>query len=131
MSDQHHSHRHIGKLYAEHSTVNHLRKQYSRGNVHVNTTESFSAILERAKKGVFHYLSKKHISRYLDEFTFRWDNRIPEDKITRRGIKKIVMRPMPVMDIIVSLLAKAAGKQLLRTHNGSIISKNFQLAADY
>ena len=97
----------------------------------MNTTESFSAILERTKKGVFHYLSKKHISRYLDEFTFRWDNRIPEDKITRRGIKKIVMRPMPVMDIIVSLLAKAAGKQLLRTHNGSIISKNFQLAADY
>jgi len=97
----------------------------------VNTSESFSAILERDKQGVFHYLSKKHISRYLDEFTFRWDHRIPENKITRKGIKKIVMRPMPVMDTIVSLLTKAAGKQLLRTHDGNIISKNVQLAVNY
>lgn len=125
MSDQHHTHNHIGRLYAAHSTVNHLQKQYARGDVHVNTTESFASILERAKLGVFHYMSSKHLSRYLNEIGFRWDHRIPAEKITKKGIKKIIMQPMPVMDKLASLLAKAIGKQLLRTSNGSIISQNY------
>jgi len=93
--------------------------------------ESFNDILERVKKCVFRYLNKKPIYLYFDEFTFRWNNRIAENKITRKGIKKTVMRPMPVMDINICLLATAAGKKMLRTNDGKIISKNFQLAADY
>jgi hypothetical protein len=73
MSDQHRSHMRIGKTYANHSTVNHLRKEYARGNVHTNTTESFGALLERAKQGVFHYMSTKHLNRHLHEFEFRWN----------------------------------------------------------
>ena len=128
MSDQHHSHMCIGKKYSNHSTVNHLRKEYARDNVHTNTAESFSALLERAKQGVFHLMSTKHINRYLHEFEFRWNHRIPEEKITKKGKKKIVMRPMPVMDILTSLLAKANGKQLLRTPNGSIESYKLCMA---
>lgn len=128
MSDQHHSHRNIAKGYAKHSTINHLRKQYAQGDVHVNTIESFGALLERAKQGVFHYLSREHLSRYLNEFEFRWEHRIPEQKTTRKGIKKIFMRPMPVMVLLVSLLSKASGKQLLRTSNGSILSRHYVLS---
>ena len=120
MSDQHHSHMRIGKKYSNHSTVNHLRKEYARDNVHTNTTESFGALLERAKQGVFHFMSTKHLNRYLHEFEFRWNHRIPEEKITTKGKKKIVMRPMPVMDVLNSLLAKANRKQLFRTSNGSL-----------
>lgn len=111
----------IGKNYSNHSTVNHLRKEYARDNVHTNTTESFGALLERAKQGVFHYMSTKHLNRYLHEFEFRWNHRIPEEKITRKGKKKIVMRPMPVMDLLHSLLAKAIGRQIFRTPNGSLL----------
>lgn len=124
MSDQHHSHMHIGKSYSNHSTINHLRKEYARDNVHTNTTESFGALLERAKQGVFHFMSTKHLKRYLHEFEFRWNHRIHEEKMTRKGKKKIVMRPMPVMDVLSSLLVRANGKQLLRTPNGSIKSYN-------
>jgi hypothetical protein len=46
-----------------HDWFNHSHKEYARGDIHNNTAESFSAILERAKQGVFHYLSKKHLSR--------------------------------------------------------------------
>ena len=60
MSNQHHSHMHIGKNYLHHSTINHLRKKYARDNVHTNTTKSFGALLERAKQGVFHFMSTKH-----------------------------------------------------------------------
>lgn len=128
MSDQHHSHMRIGKNYSKHSTVNHLRKEYARDNVHTNTTESFGALLERAKQGVFHYMSTKHLNRYLHEFEFRWNHRIPEEKITRKGEKKIVMRPMPVMDLLKSLLTKVTGKQIFRTPNGSLSDFSTRLA---
>jgi len=133
MTDDHKSYQSIGKWFRAHSTVNHSQKEYARGDVYNNTAESFSAILERAKQGVFHYLSRKHLHRYLHEIGFRWDHRIPEKKTTRKGTEKVVMHPMPViytlrvvmhpMPVIYtlrSLLTKALGRQLLRTPNGSI-----------
>lgn len=122
MSDQHNSYRHIARDYAAHSTVNHLRKEYARGDVHANTTESFSALLERVKLGVFHYMSRKHLSRYLNEIGFRWDHRIPEEKVTKKGIKKKIMRPMPFLDMLISLLSQCIGRQVRRTRNSSIKS---------
>jgi hypothetical protein len=127
MSDQHHSHRHIGKDYAAHSTVNHRRKEYARGNVHTNTAESFSALLERAKLGVFHYMSRKHLARYLNEIGFRWDHRIPGVRITRKGIKKKFMRPMPFLVMLASLLSQCVGRQIRRTSNSGVRSLTISL----
>ncbi|CAB1083331.1 ISSpo8, transposase, partial [Olavius algarvensis Delta 1 endosymbiont] len=55
-------------------SVNHSAKEYARGDVHNNTAESFNSTLERAKQGVFHYMSSKHLPRYLNEIGFRWDH---------------------------------------------------------
>ena len=60
MTDENRVYCTIGKDYAGHDWVNHSQKEYVRGEVHNNTAESFSAILERAKQGVFRFLSKKH-----------------------------------------------------------------------
>jgi len=122
MTDQHMSFRKIAKNYAGHLTVNHLRKEYCIGDTHTNTAESFGAMLERTKLGVFHYMSNKHLSRYLNEIGFRWDHRIPEIKITKNGKKKKYMRPMPFMAKLISLLSRCAGRQIRRTHNYSIKS---------
>ena len=124
MTDQHQALCNIANNYAGHSSVNHLRKQYARGRVHTNTAESFGAILERTKFGVFHYMSKKHLSRYLNEIGFRWDHRIPEVKITKNGKKKKYMRPMPFMVRLSSLLSRCSGRQIRRTHNCGFISMN-------
>ena len=83
MTDENHSYRSIGNHFTAHDWVTHSHKEYASGNIHNNTAESFSAILERAKQGVFHYLSNKHLSRYLHEIGFRWDHRIPELKLTK------------------------------------------------
>lgn len=58
-----------------HFSVNHGVKEYARGWVHVNTCESFFAILKRGVYGTFHHLSRKHLHRYASEFQYRWNAR--------------------------------------------------------
>jgi hypothetical protein len=122
MSDEHHSYANIAKAYSGHSHVNHGRGEYARDNVHSNTAESYGAILERAKQGVFHYLSKMHLSRYLDEFDFRWNQREAKDHVTREGVKKTIMVALPVLSKFKALLSRCVGKQLRWTPNRSIRS---------
>jgi transposase-like protein len=121
MSDENHAYRKIGKQFASHAWVKHSIKEFARGDVHNNTAESFNALLERAKQGVFHHLSKKHLTRYLNEIGFRWDHRIPKEKVTKSGIKKTVMVPMPLVVRLQSLLSRAFGSQLRQTRNGGIL----------
>jgi hypothetical protein len=122
MSDEHHAYTNIAKAFRRHSHVNHGRGEYARGRVHSNTAESYGAILERAKQGVFHYLSKKHLQRYLHEFGFRWNQREARDHVTRRGVKKTIMVALPVLIRLKALLSQCAGKQLRWTSNRSICS---------
>lgn len=122
MSDEHHSYVNIAKAYSGHSHVNHSRGEYARGNVHSNTAESFGAILERAKQGVFHYLSKMHLNRYLNEFDFRWNQREPREHVTRKGVKKVTMVALPVLQILKALLSQCVGKQLRWTQTRSVRS---------
>lgn len=65
---------HIGKLFP-HSVICHSTGEYVRGNVHTNTIESFWALFKRGYHGVYHQMSRKHMQRYVDEFTFRWNAR--------------------------------------------------------
>lgn len=45
------------------------------GPIHTNTIEGFWAILKRAVYGQFHHVSKKYMHLYLNELTFRYNNR--------------------------------------------------------
>ena len=59
-----------------HAVVNHRAKIYVNiDGEHVNTAESFNALLKRGHYGIFHQLSKKHLHRYCSEFEFRWNHR--------------------------------------------------------
>lgn len=58
-----------------HKAVKHSVSEYVRGQVHTNGIESFWAMLKRAHKGTFHYLSPKHLHRYVDEFVGRHNMR--------------------------------------------------------
>ncbi|MCY3853504.1 MAG: IS1595 family transposase [Gammaproteobacteria bacterium] len=54
-----------------HYTVNHSAKEYVNDMAHTNGVESVWAVLKRGVNGTFHHVSKKHLHRYLNEFTFR------------------------------------------------------------
>lgn len=65
-----------GKELAEHHTVSHSSREYVRGNVHTNTVEGFFSVLKRGLMGTFQHVSKGHLHRYVDEFEFRYNNRL-------------------------------------------------------
>jgi transposase-like protein len=54
-----------------HVTVNHKAGEYIRGEAGTNGIESVFAVLKRGIYGVYHSTSPKHLSRYVDEFSFR------------------------------------------------------------
>jgi hypothetical protein len=71
---------HLLKHGGKHHVVNHSQREYARkttdGTVaHVNSCESFFSLLKRGIMGTFHCVSKEHLHRYCDEFSFRWNNR--------------------------------------------------------
>jgi len=80
MTDELASYNGLEDNFAGHETVKHSAGEYSRkskkgGRAHINTAESFFALLKRGHYGIFHKLSKKHLHRYCTEFSFRWDRR--------------------------------------------------------
>jgi len=58
-----------------HESVNHSDEEWVRGEVHTNGIESAWSLFDRAVIGAYHKLSHKHLPAYLDEFTFRFNNR--------------------------------------------------------
>ena len=51
--------------------VNHSVSEFVNGMASTNSIESVWANLKRGYNGVYHHFSKKHIDRYINEFTFR------------------------------------------------------------
>ncbi len=73
-----------GLLY-RHDTVNHAIGEYARGPVSTNSIESVWAVLKRGLHGVYHHASKKHLFRYVDEFTFR----LNEGNVERHSLERL------------------------------------------
>ncbi len=61
--------------------------EYVRGNIHTNKTENFWSLLKRTIKGTYVQVEPEHLSRYLDEQTFRFNNR--EGKDADRFVKAL------------------------------------------
>lgn len=58
-----------------HGTVNHSRKEYARGIHHTNTIEGYWGHLKRSLRGTHVHVSKKHLWKYLCEFSYRYNQR--------------------------------------------------------
>jgi transposase-like protein len=87
-------------LFYRHDTVNHAIGEYARGPVSTNSIESVWAVLKRGLHGVYHHASKKHLFRYVDEFTFR----LNEGNVERHSL-----------DRLASFVDATAGKRLTYT----------------
>ncbi len=57
-----------------HKVINHA-EEYVKGNVHTNGIENFWSLLKRAISGTYVSVEPFHLFRYLDEQSFRFNNR--------------------------------------------------------
>jgi hypothetical protein len=73
-----------------HSRVNHAQEVYVAGDVHVNTIEGFWSLVRRGIGGVYHSVSTKYLQNYLDEYTFRYNNREDERGMFDAFLSRIV-----------------------------------------
>ncbi len=69
-----------------HATVDHA-VEYVRENIHTNGLENFWALLKRTLKGTYVSVNAEHLTRYLDEQSFRFNER--KDNHQGRFLKAI------------------------------------------
>jgi transposase-like protein len=74
-TDDYVGYRAAGIAKGQHSSVNHSKDEWVRGDVHTNTVEGVWSLLKRSIIGSYHQLSVKHLPAYLDEVAFRFNNR--------------------------------------------------------
>jgi transposase-like protein len=69
----------MGREFAEHHAVDHSRSEYAYKldgrTVSTNSAENYFSIFKRGLIGTYHSISEAHLSRYLAEFDFRYNNR--------------------------------------------------------
>lgn len=77
-SDEHSGYRELHNDFPL-GVVRHGRGEYVCGAVHTNTIEGFWSIFKRGVVGTFHKVSKKYLQLYVNEFEFRYNNRMNPD----------------------------------------------------
>ena len=59
----------------DHKFVDHSAKQYVDGNVSCNGVENFWSHFKRGINGIYYHVSRKHLQRYCDEYSYRFNSR--------------------------------------------------------
>jgi len=80
------------KTYDRYS-VDHHKKEYVRGDIHINTVETFFAHLKRSIQGTYKVISKQHLQSYLDAFVFHYNNR-HNDRERFAALLGILLQPV-------------------------------------
>ena len=75
--------------------MQHSVKEFVRDQAHTNGIESFWALLKRGYVGTYHKMSKKHLGRYVHEFSGRFNQ-----------------RPLDTIDQMAALALGMVGKRL-------------------
>jgi hypothetical protein len=89
-----------------HQGVNHIAKEWVRGDVHTGTIDGYWGLLKRGIIGSFHQVSIKHLHRYLSEFQFRWNNRESEDMFARVIVALLFGIAFPYAELIEKVSAE-------------------------
>lgn len=78
MSDEASVYKKLPRFGYQHGSVKHGKKHWAYGEINTNSIESFWALFKRGYHGTYHSMSKKHLQRYINEFTFRFNARKTE-----------------------------------------------------
>jgi transposase-like protein len=84
-TDEYRGYTSLRKLNYKHAAINHFMAQYSLNGVTTNGIESVWAVLRRGLYGTYHHASKKHLARYVNEFTWR----LNEGNVKRHSLQRL------------------------------------------
>ena len=89
------------RLNRPHEAVAHGVGEYVRGMAHTNGMESFWSMLQRGYVGIYHWMSDKHLNRYVNEFEGRHNNR-PADTLSQMAalMRGCIGKRLRWMDLI-------------------------------
>lgn len=74
ISDEWSAYNGLSKDY-QHEVLKHREGQYVNNNFHTNSVEGFWSLLKRGIFGIYHSVSPKHLNKYCDEFSYRYNTR--------------------------------------------------------
>jgi len=77
------------KWVGKHRVIDH-NKSYAWGDVHTNTIENAFSLLKRGIYGTFHKVSIKHLGRYCNEFSYRFNRRESQKEMFGMTVKNLV-----------------------------------------
>jgi transposase-like protein len=84
----------------DHRTIDHAI-EFVNGNVYTNNVENFWSLLKRTLKGTYVSVDPAHLGRYLDEQTFRFNERDHNDGVRFRKVAASVAgRRLPYAELI-------------------------------
>ncbi len=94
----------LTKYRGKHKSINHSAGKYVRRSgkdlVHTNTIENAFSLLKRGIIGNFHRVSIKHLQRYLNEFSYRFNRREIPDSFQETLGRLTGFKPMPYADLV-------------------------------
>jgi transposase-like protein len=82
-TDEHKGYEALEVYGRPHAVVKHGAGEYVRGEVHAQNIESFWSLLKRGVVGTFHNVSKDYLPLYVNEFTWRHNERKNPDIFAR------------------------------------------------
>jgi transposase-like protein len=105
MTDEHRGYKSVSKI-RKHDSVNHIKEEWVRGNVHTNSIESYWSLFKRGLIGSFHQVSVKHLERYMAEFDYRFNNRKDTDIFIKTIARMCGVGPMQYKQLTASMDGK-------------------------
>lgn len=85
--------------------VNHGTGDWVQADVHTNTIEGVWSLFKRSVIGSYHHLSVKHLPAYLDEMTYRYNNRENAYLFRDTLLALIGAETLPYQDLIAEEVA--------------------------
>lgn len=74
-TDEHRTYHHLTGAGYQHGIVKHGHYEFVKGIHHVNNLECFWSRLKNSIRGTHIHVSQKHMSKYVAEFAFKYNNR--------------------------------------------------------
>lgn len=98
-TDEHKGYDELYRFFA-HDQVKHKAREYVRDDVHTNGIESFWAVLRRGYYGTHHYMSPKHLHRYVNEFVGRQNTKDVDVSVVMVLVARgMVGKTLPYVDL--------------------------------